>query len=122
MQIKNSLFVGSDQKRKVLYRNFHNISGIIYLVEISRTAKKVYIILFPNFEKPDIFIYEALSDKIFQKLMSDQNFQFVDFLSTFKIKFSKLWIEGYHGHPVDPRKVRTVQPGRVSNDENMYQS
>ena len=65
MQIKNSLFAGSDQKRKVLYRNFHNISGIIYLVEISRTAKKVYIILFPNFEKPDIFIYEALSDKIF---------------------------------------------------------
>jgi len=49
----------------VLYRNFHDISGMVYLVEISRNSKKVFIVMFPNYEKPDIFVHEALSDKIF---------------------------------------------------------
>jgi len=49
--------------RQVLYRNFHDISNKIYLVEISRTARRVFFILFPNFEKPKIFLYEAMTEK-----------------------------------------------------------
>ena len=36
MQIKNFMVTGIDPKRKVLYRNFHEIDGTVYLVEISR--------------------------------------------------------------------------------------
>jgi len=43
---------GIDSKRKVLYRNFHVMSGKIYLVEISRNQKKVFILLFPDFDIP----------------------------------------------------------------------
>ena len=39
-----------DPKRKVLYRNFHEINSKIYLVELSRNKQKVFILLFPNFE------------------------------------------------------------------------
>ena len=45
-----------DPKRKVLYRNFHDINGIVYLTEFSRNKKSVFLVLFPNFEKPDFFI------------------------------------------------------------------
>ena len=41
-----------DSKRKVLYRNFHVLSSKIYLVEISRNQKKVFILLFPDFDTP----------------------------------------------------------------------
>jgi len=51
---------GIKDKRKVLYRNFHNISGKIYLVEISRCKLKVVILLFENFEQPTNFIIEVL--------------------------------------------------------------
>jgi hypothetical protein len=56
-------FFGVDRKRKVLYRNFHDIYGTIYLVEIFRNALKVFILFFPNFETPDIFIYEIMTEK-----------------------------------------------------------
>ena len=51
---------GISQLRQVLYRNFHQItddrgSGHIYLVEISRNEKKVFILLFPNFETPEVY-------------------------------------------------------------------
>jgi hypothetical protein len=53
---------GVTQERQVLYRNFHQIpddrsstGGSIYLVEISRNAKKVFILVFPNFEQPEIY-------------------------------------------------------------------
>ena len=55
--------LGIEPKRKVLYRNFHDIDGIIYLVEISRNNLKVFIILFPNYESPDIFLCEVMADK-----------------------------------------------------------
>ena len=42
--------LGIENKRKVLYRNFHQISRRVYLVEISRNTKKIFILLFPNFE------------------------------------------------------------------------
>ena len=47
---------GIDMTRQVLYRNFHLINDVVYLVEISRNPKKVYILLFPNFERPDEYI------------------------------------------------------------------
>lgn len=54
---------GIDMKRHVLYRNFHQIEDTVYLVEISRNPKKVFIILFPNFERPDENVQEVLTDK-----------------------------------------------------------
>lgn len=36
MPLRNNEFYGIDRKRKVLYRNFHDIDEKIYLVEISR--------------------------------------------------------------------------------------
>jgi hypothetical protein len=63
MPLRNNEYYGVDRKRKVLYRNFHDIDGTIYLVEISRNALKVFILLFPNFETPDIFIYEIMAEK-----------------------------------------------------------
>jgi hypothetical protein len=74
MIIKNPAFFNIDPKRKVIYRNFHDISGSVYLCEISKNVKKVFVILFPNFEKNDIFITESLSEKMFQKLLSDNNY------------------------------------------------
>ena len=64
MVMKNCDVYGIDKKRKVLYRNFHDIDWIIYLVEISRNNLKVFIILFPNYESPDIFLCEVMADKI----------------------------------------------------------
>lgn len=63
MPIKNYDVNGIDPKRKVLYRNFHDVEGKIYLVEISRNALKVFILLFPNFECPDIFLSEIMPEK-----------------------------------------------------------
>lgn len=63
MPLRNNEYFGVDRKRKVLYRNFHDIDGTIYLVEISRNSLKVFILLFPNFEAPDIFIYEIMAEK-----------------------------------------------------------
>jgi hypothetical protein len=40
---------GINQSRKVLYRNFHEVSGKVYLIEISRVKLKVFIVLFENF-------------------------------------------------------------------------
>ena len=74
MYFKNSTFFGIDPKRKVMYRNFHEISGVVYLCEISKNDRKVFVILFPNFEKPEIFIKECISEKIFHKLLADNTY------------------------------------------------
>jgi hypothetical protein len=63
MPLKNHESTGIDPKRKVLYRNFHDIDGTIFLVEISRNALKVFIILYPNFEAPDLFLSEIMAEK-----------------------------------------------------------
>jgi hypothetical protein len=55
----------------VLYRNFHEISGRIYLVEISRNKTNIFILLFENFENPSKYIVEVLKEKIALKLMQD---------------------------------------------------
>lgn len=60
---------GIDKTRKVLYRNFHQISGKVYLIEISRNTKKIFVLLFPNFEQPDHNITEVFPEKVAAKLM-----------------------------------------------------
>ena len=117
MPVKNQQI---DPKRKVLYRNFHQIGklDVVYLVEISKTPLKTFILLFPNFEQPDLFIYEVLSDKIANKLLFQSNFVYDVFIQSFSIKFGKLWIDGYHGKAVDPRKARSVAPGQVKYYES----
>lgn len=107
MPINASVAVGAgiDPKRKVLYRNFHDIKGMIYLIEISRNAKRIFIVLFPNYERPEIFVCDTLSEKIFQKLLTDANGVFDNLIAqNFRVKYGRLHILGYHGLPFDPRK------------------
>lgn len=104
MPIKNFAEHGIDPKRKVLYRNFHDIDGVIYLVEISRNALKVFILLFPNFEAPDIFLFESMAEKKAQKLMTESNNMFEELVTKFHVKHGRLQIQGYHGMAADPRK------------------
>ena len=60
---------GVTQDRQVLYRNFHQIpddrgnSGSIYLIEISRNAKRVFILVFPNFEQPEVYKSCQMTEK-----------------------------------------------------------
>ena len=81
---------GVKDKRKVLYRNFHAISGKIYLVEISRSKLKIFVLLFENFENPNKYIAEVLLEKIAMKLMNDNGNMFENFIKQFYIKFGKL--------------------------------
>ena len=83
-------FFGIEPTRKVLYRNFHDIQQQVYLVEISRNQKKVFILLFPNFEKPNQYIQEILTDKQATKLLNDCDNIFENFIARFFIKFNKL--------------------------------
>ena len=106
MILKNHEAEGIDPKRKVLYRNFHNVDGTIYLVEISRNQLKVFILLFPNFEAPDIFMSEIMPEKKAQKLMTDSENMFEELVKKFHIKYGKLQINGFHGPPKDPRKQK----------------
>lgn len=101
--------LGIPPKRKVLYRNFHNVSGQIYLVEISRSPKKVFILLFANFERPDEFLAEVLMEKVASKLMHDNGNVFENLVQQFYVKFGKLQIIGYHGKG-STRKHATVPP------------
>ena len=81
---------GVKDKRKVLYRNFHAISGKIYLVEISRSKLKIFVLLFENFEIPTNFIIEALQEKVAHKLLQDNNNRFENFVAQFYTKFGRL--------------------------------
>jgi hypothetical protein len=89
---------GVTQERQVLYRNFHQIpddksgsnGGSIYLVEISRNAKRVFILVFPNFEQPEIYKLCQMTEKQATKLMSECNNVFDEFIKKFFIKFDKL--------------------------------
>ena len=85
----------------------------MYLVEISRNPKKVFILLFPNFERTDEYISEVLTDKQATKLMSECGNIFENFIKNFYIKFNKLQIRGFHGKTETFRVARTVSPGRA---------
>ena len=89
--------LGIEPKRKVLYRNFHQVDFKIYLIEISRNTKKVFILLFPNFEQPEQYLSEVFPEKVAMKLMNDNNNLFENLVKNFYVKFNKLQIEGYHG-------------------------
>lgn len=104
MQIKDPLI---DQDRKVLYRNFHEIGSkykVVYLVEISRTKTKFFVLLFPNFEKPAMFLHEILSCKVGERLLLLVDNIFDNFIKTIDIKFGKIVLANYHF------KMKNYQP------------
>lgn len=92
--------LGIEPKRKVLYRNFHQISERIYLIEISRSSKKIFVLLFPNFEQPENYLFEIFAEKVASKLMSDNDNLFENLIEKFYVKFNKLQITGYHGKAI----------------------
>jgi hypothetical protein len=42
--------------------------------------------------------------------MTESSNMFEELIKKFHIKFDKLQIEGFHGLPKDPRRVKTVSP------------
>lgn len=44
--------MGANDKRRVLYRQFHKISNTVYLVEISRFKLKTFIVLCEDLKQP----------------------------------------------------------------------
>lgn len=106
-------FEGIEPTRKVLYRNFHMIGEQVYLVEISRNRMKVFILLFPNFERPDQYISEIMTDKQATRMLNENDNIFENFISKFYIKFNKLQIKGFHGKAPVERAPRTVDPRRA---------
>ena len=65
----------------VLYRNFHEINGRVYLVEIARSRAKILIVLFDDYLDPSSFIAEVLTEKVANKLMSENENLFENFVS-----------------------------------------
>ena len=47
------------------------MSGVIYLVEMSHNGKRAFVILFPNFENSDRFIFDSVHLKVFTKLFKE---------------------------------------------------
>lgn len=86
-----------ESNRKVLYRNFQEISQWYsrseqspqkqqfkkYLVEIciSKDRKYINIILFPDYDDTETFLFENLTYKIFSKFLFDSNGLYFDFVS-----------------------------------------
>ena len=81
----------------MIYRNFHEISGKVYLVEISRNKTKIFILLFENFENPSRYIADVIREKLALKLMQENGNSFENFIEQFQVKFGRLQISGYHG-------------------------
>jgi len=77
----------------------------VYLIEISRNPKKVFLLLFPNFESPEKHLAEVLPEKIAVKLMNESDNLFENFVSKLYIKFGRVQINGYHN-----RAAKTVNP------------
>jgi len=107
--------LGIDSKRQVLYRNFHQVDNHIYLIEISRNSKKVFTLMFPNFEKPEDYLSETLTEKQAMRLMNESGNVFENFVKTFYVKFNKLQIRGHHGKGAYTSNDRnqTVSPKRA---------
>jgi hypothetical protein len=91
--------IGAVPTRKVLYRDFHEIGGLTYLVEISKHKQKVFVHLFKNFEMPRINISQDLPIKVAMKLLKDCNNSFVRFVDLICVKYNKIVIKGYHTWP-----------------------
>jgi hypothetical protein len=56
----------------------------------------VFILLFPNFEQPEIYQSCVLAEKQAQRLMSESNNMFEEFVKRFYIRYGRLQIEGFH--------------------------
>lgn len=84
--------LGIDEMRKVLYRNFHEICGMVYLVEISRNKTKVFIVLFESYSAPVTFIAETLHEKIAFTLFAKHDYHYPNFIETLYISYGKLQI------------------------------
>lgn len=63
---------------------------MVYLVEISKNANKVFILLFPNFEKPDVFYKEILTKKQASKVIAESGNSFENLVEKFYFKYSRL--------------------------------
>lgn len=74
----------------MLYRNFHEIQGRIYLVEISRDNRNVFFMLFPNHERPKEFVAEKMNEKQAMRLMSENDNNFEEVVKRLYVKFGKL--------------------------------
>ena len=83
-------------------------------MEISRNLKKVFILAFPNFEAPEVYLNVVLAEKQAQKLMSDCNNSFDAFVLKLYIRYGKLLIEGFHtkSAQMTQRAAKTVSPRR----------
>jgi hypothetical protein len=46
--------------------------------------------LFPNFEKPKVFLYESMTEKQAMKLMADSDNSFENMVKRLYIKFGRL--------------------------------
>jgi hypothetical protein len=110
--------LGIDEKRKVLYRNFHEVSDVVYLIEISRSKTKVFIVLFENYANPDGFIAEALTEKLAFSLMSRHGNLYENFVKSFNVAYGKLLIDGYHKKVIEQR---ARQSPRVQNKNDGIQ-
>jgi hypothetical protein len=62
--------LGINEDRKVLYRNFHEVSQFVYLVELSRCKHKIFLVLFEHYQQPNRFIADVLNEKIASRLLS----------------------------------------------------
>lgn len=124
MLIKNSQSNGVDPKRRVMYRNYHNIKMAkhlimdmqrkrrrafhvqeppniqTHLVEIasSQDKKNVFIIMFPHFDDTQVYMKECLPIKLFNKLLNDNEGLFSNLINNnLEIRYGRIWVWGYHG-------------------------
>jgi len=79
-----------------LYRNFHEISENVYLVEISRSNTKVFICLFIDYLIPEQYIAQTLSEKVAFSLMKKHNNLYENFITSFYVAYGGLMIDGYN--------------------------
>jgi hypothetical protein len=69
-------------------------------VEISQNKKRIFVILFPNFEKPDLFLVDSISIKIFDRMLELSNSSFALFIEqNIEIRFGRLWIRSLLKQP-----------------------
>lgn len=67
---------GADDWRTVMYRNFHEVSEKMYLVEISKSKTKVFCIIFEDYTNPGKFMGSSIPDKIAMKMIIDREYDF----------------------------------------------
>ena len=72
--------IGACPERKVLYRNFHEVSGQMYLIEISKHLCRLFVHLIPNFETPKINLQMFLPMKVAIRLLLQSDNKFASFV------------------------------------------